>query len=61
MTKKNWTKKAIMIGFLTLIVIILIFLYGIPITETFTEAAKYFSYTLVILLAFFAYFEFLKE
>lgn len=59
--KKNWNKIGAMIGFIALVCFLLQWISSIPISENFSEATKYFAYTLVFFLAFFIYFEFLKE
>ena len=61
MTEKNWTKIAALITFLGLISGLLFGIYTLPTSPTFTEAAKYFALTLVLLLGLFIYFQFLKE
>ena len=58
MPKKNWTKLGTMIGFVALIVSMLFSIYAITGTDM---ALKYFALTIVLLLAMFVYFEFLKE
>ncbi len=58
MPKKNWTKLGAMIGFVALIVMMLFSIYAITGIDM---ALKYFALTIVLLLALFVYFEFLKE
>ena len=58
MPKKNWAKLGTMIAFVALIVSMLFSIYSITELDL---ALKYFAYTVVLLLALFIYFEFLKE
>lgn len=59
--KKNWGKNGVMLGFLAFIIGTAKTIYDIPISETFTEATKYFVFTIFLFLVFFIYFQFLKE
>ena len=61
MIKKNWAKISTHIAFLALISFLIFSIYNIPVSEIFTEATKYFSYTLTFFLAFFIYFQYMKE
>jgi TRAP-type C4-dicarboxylate transport system permease small subunit len=58
MPKKNWTKLGAMIGFVALIIMMLFSIYAITGIDM---SLKYFALTIVLLLAMFIYFEFLKE
>jgi len=58
MPKKNWTKLGAMIAFVALIVMMLFSIYNLTGIDM---ALKYFALTIVLLLAMFIYFEFLKE
>ena len=59
--KKDWGKIGAMLVFLGFIIGTAKGIYDIPISETFTEAMKYFVFTLFLFLVFFIYFQFLKE
>jgi putative Mn2+ efflux pump MntP len=59
--KKDWTKIGVGVGTLALLFSLFTWIYGIPTSQSFTESTKYFSYTLVIFLGFFIYFQFFKD
>jgi hypothetical protein len=61
MTKKNWGKIAAMLTFMGFIFAIFVWIYSIPVSESFSEAAKYFSFTLLFFFTLFIYFQYLKE